>query len=98
MIWFSKHTGESSILIGISHLSGRNPLVGGFLTGKLTSGEDVTGTRLDQGNKSGAYHQNWYDKPVMHSAVEKLQDVIHPLNLTLAEVSLRWLAYHSALG
>ena len=34
----------------------------------------------------------------MHSAVEKLQTVIRPLNLTLAEVSLRWLVYHSALG
>ena len=34
----------------------------------------------------------------MHSAVRKLQDVIRPLDLTLAEVSLRWLAYHSALG
>ena len=34
----------------------------------------------------------------MHSAIRKLQDVIAPLNLTVAEVSLRWLAYHSALG
>ena len=33
----------------------------------------------------------------MHAAVRKLQEVIDPLNLTLAEVSLRWLAYHSTL-
>ncbi len=75
-----------------------SPLAGGFLTGKLTSGEDVTGTRFDKNNRTGAFHQNWYDKLVMHSAVKRLQDVIRPLNLTLAEVSLRWLAYHSALG
>ncbi len=34
----------------------------------------------------------------MHSAVKKLQGMIRPLNLTLAEVSLRWLIYHSVLG
>lgn len=75
-----------------------SPLAGGFLTGKLTSGEDVTNTRFSPDNKMGAAHQSWYDKPLMHAAVRKLQDVIKPLSLSLTEVAVRWLVYHSMLG
>ena len=46
----------------------------------------------------GGNHQGWYDKPVMHEAVRTLYSYIKPLGLMLPEVSLRWLAYHSALG
>jgi len=98
MMWSLTHTGKWTIRIGNPCLRDKSPLAGGFLTGKFTSGGDITGTRFDKGNKSGAYHQGWYDKPVMHSAVKKLQGMIRPLNLTLAEVSLRWLIYHSVLG
>lgn len=45
----------------------------------------------------GAGHSNWYDKPVMHEAVIRLQDFIKPLGLTLTEVSMRWLMFHSKL-
>lgn len=74
-----------------------SPLAGGFLTGKLTSGEDVTNTRFAADNKMGAAHQGWYDKPVMHEAVGKLQSSLKPRGLGLAEVALRWLFFHSAL-
>lgn len=74
-----------------------SPLAGGFLTGKATSG-DTKGTRFEAGNKMGGAHSNWYDKPIMHEAVAKLQDFIQPLGLTLPEVAMRWLMYHSALG
>lgn len=75
-----------------------SPLAGGFLTGKLTNGEDVTNTRFSADSKMGAAHQAWYDKPLMHEAVRKLQEVIKPLDLSLTEVAVRWLAYHSFLG
>ena len=74
-----------------------SPLAGGFLTGKATSGEDLTNTRFAADNKMGAAHQSWYDKPLMHEAVRKVQELIKPLNLSLAAVAVRWLAYHSAL-
>lgn len=75
-----------------------SPLAGGFLTGKLTSGEDVTNTRFSADSKMGVGHQGWYNKPLMHEAVKNLQGVIKPLNLSLAGVAVRWLVYHSFLG
>lgn len=75
-----------------------SPLAGGFLTGKATSGEDLTNTRFASDNKMGAAHRSWYDKPLIHEAIRKVQEVIKPLNLSLTEVAVRWLAYHSSLG
>lgn len=73
-----------------------SPLAGGFLTGKLTAGE-TAGTRFEAGiQMTGG--RCWYDKPVMHEAVTKLQGFIEPLGLTLMEVSMRWLMFHSRLG
>lgn len=46
----------------------------------------------------GGAHSNWYDKSVMHEAVIKLQEAIKPMGLTLPEVAMRWLVYHSALS
>jgi len=77
--------------------SALSPLAGGFLTGKATTG-DTKGTRFEAGNKMAAAHSNWYDKPTMHEAVKKLQGAIQPLGLTLSEVAMWWLIYHSALG
>ena len=74
-----------------------SPLAGGFLTGKATLG-DRAGTRFESGNKMGGAHSNWYDKPVMHEAVIKLQEAIKPMGLTPPEVAMRWLVYHSALS
>ena len=34
----------------------------------------------------------------MHEAVTKLQEFIKPLGLSLTEVSMRWLLFHSKLG
>ena len=91
-------TGTVSISTALTRSQDHSPLAGGFLTGKLTSGEIVKGTRFDKTNTGGTLYRNWYDKPVMHLAINKLQDTIRPLNLSLAEVSLRWLTYHSMLG
>lgn len=74
-----------------------SPLTNSFLTSKPTRGENLTNTRFSADSKMGAAHQGWYDKPLMHEAVRKLQEVIKPLNLSLTEVAVRWLVYHSFL-
>ena len=73
-----------------------SPLAGGFLTGKPTLGS-TQGTRFEPGSKMGAAHAKWYDKPVMHAAIRDLQEALSPRGLSLSEVSMRWLAYHSML-
>lgn len=75
-----------------------SPLAGGFLTGKLTAGGDLTGTRFEEGNMLGMFLRKSYDKPSMHSAVKKLQAKLASYGIGLPEASLRWLYYHSALG
>jgi len=72
-----------------------SPLGGGFLTGKLTSG-NAQGTRLD--SAYGQYFRDWYDKPEFHNAIKELQKVIEPLGISSTEAALRWLSYHSLLG
>ena len=39
-----------------------------------------------------------YDKPAVHAAIKELQEFLHPRGISLAEASLRWIYYHSALG
>ena len=39
-----------------------------------------------------------YDKPVMHTAVRKLQEVCKQYDVLLSKAALRWLVFHSALG
>ena len=75
-----------------------SPLAGGFLTGKLTKGGDLSGTRFADGNQVGSFYKGMYDKPVMHSVMEELQSFLQPRGVSPAEASLRWLCYHSALG
>lgn len=58
-------------------------------------------TRFEASNyKMGAAHSDWYDRDVMHEAVARLQAYIAPLGLrlTLTEVGLRWLVFHSGLA
>ncbi len=76
----------------------RSPLAGGFLTGKLTNPTSLAGSRFEEGNFIGAFIRGIYDKPVMHSAVTRMQSVLNPTGIPLPQAALRWLYYHSALG
>ena len=67
------------------------------MTGKLTLGHDISGSRFAKGSEMAGSYQSRYDRPVMHEAIKTLHSRIEPLGLTLPEVSLRWLAYHSVL-
>ncbi|KAL9597714.1 MAG: hypothetical protein Q9219_004971 [cf. Caloplaca sp. 3 TL-2023] len=75
-----------------------SPLAGGFLTGNLTLGNELKGTRFEPGNPMGGRYRPMYDKAAMHTAIEKLYGLLEPLGVSLAGASLRWLYYHSALG
>ena len=68
------------------------------MTGNFTAGGDLTGTRFEEGNLAGMFLKGSYDKPSMHNAVKKLQSELSPHGISVAEASLRWLYYHSALG
>ncbi|KAJ6115226.1 Aldo/keto reductase [Penicillium sp. IBT 16267x] len=77
-----------------------SPLAGGFATGKLTFAKDaeqLKGTRFEQseGNMMGYLYRMWYDKPVFHDAVRQFVATVD--GLSLAQVSMRWLLFHSNL-
>ncbi|KAJ5716806.1 Aldo/keto reductase [Penicillium malachiteum] len=80
-----------------------SPLAGGFATGKLTFAEDakqLVGTRFEQaeGNLMGGLYRMWYDKPIFHDAVRKLNAAVVEAGVSsLAQASLRWLLFHSGL-
>ncbi|KAL9046575.1 MAG: hypothetical protein Q9214_000620 [Letrouitia sp. 1 TL-2023] len=73
------------------------PLAGGFLTGKLSLGQDLGGSRYADGNPMGASYRPMYDKRAMHTAVKELYSSLQSHGIELAEASLRWVYYHSAL-
>lgn len=61
-------------------------------------GKDLSGTRFADGNAVGARYRPMYDKPLMHSTMKELHAFLEPRGIPAAEASLRWMAYHSALG
>lgn len=73
-----------------------SPLGGGFLSGKLTTGQ-AEGTRLDTTKSYGDHFRQWYDRPEFHDAIKRLLAHIEPLGIKATEAALRWLAYHSLL-
>ncbi|KAF2141587.1 uncharacterized protein K452DRAFT_351175 [Aplosporella prunicola CBS 121167] len=73
-----------------------SPLAGGFLTGRLTTG-DVAGTRFSDGNVMGQYLRVQYDRHEMHTAVKALQDALKREGIGNVEACLRWICWHSAL-
>ncbi|KAL8917304.1 MAG: hypothetical protein Q9208_008025 [Pyrenodesmia sp. 3 TL-2023] len=75
-----------------------SPLAGGFLTGNLSLGKDLEGTRFAEGNAMGAHYRPMYDKPAMHTAIRKLHAFLEPRGIAMAEAALRWVFHHSALG
>lgn len=88
-----------------------SPLAGGFLTGKTTKAREKESS-ADGGTPQSLQRTRWskespmrvyvdlFDQPAVHTAMRKFMnlcaDQTPPLNP--GDVSLRWLAYHSALG
>ena len=75
------------------------PLAGGFLTGRYTRDqtEFEAGSRFDPKIMQGQLHHGRYWNDVYFDAVEAVQAVAEKYGLSVGEVALRWLKYHSAL-
>ncbi|OJK04933.1 hypothetical protein ASPACDRAFT_1861850 [Aspergillus aculeatus ATCC 16872] len=75
------------------------PLAGGFLTGRYSrqQTEFEAGSRFDPAIVQGAVARGRYWNDTYFDALERIQEVCGRLGLTVAEVALRWLKYHSEL-
>ena len=72
------------------------PLASGFLTGKLINNEHA-GTRFGDDNPLGKFAQKLFCAEDLHSAMKIFQNEVMSHNMTPLEVSVRWIAHHSAL-
>lgn len=70
-----------------------SPLAGGFLLGNFTSEGVQAGSRFASAN----LYTRWYNTPLLHEAVRKLKEISKRTKIGMDELSLRWLAHHSAL-
>lgn len=72
-------------------------MAAGFLTGKLVNNQHG-GTRFGERNPLGKAVQKLYGEEELNSAMRKFDTQVRSYNLTSLEVSVRQVAYHSALG
>lgn len=73
-----------------------SPQGGGFLHGKLTSGQ-VEGTRFADGNIMSMDARR-YDTEKHHEVIQMLDKTLEPHGIPKTDAALRWLAFHSELG
>nr|GAT45964.1 predicted protein [Mycena chlorophos] len=76
-----------------------NPLAGGFFTGRYTGTQSETpaGSRFDEKTRAGKGYRERYWNDVYFSALASIQAAGEKHNLTLAEISLRWMSHHSMM-
>ncbi|KAF2792370.1 Aldo/keto reductase [Melanomma pulvis-pyrius CBS 109.77] len=79
-----------------------SPLAGGFLTGKVTfstGADDLRGTRFEVSDENyvGMGYRRWYDKPSMHAAVRKMQELCTAHSVEMGDAACRWVLHHSLL-
>jgi aflatoxin B1 aldehyde reductase len=100
-------TAESRILPLLrSHgiaVAAYSPMAGGVLTGKLTFADAndpdaLKGTRFYGDNYFGKRYRTWYDRPGMHAAVRRLDELCREHGIAMSDASIRWVAFHSNLG
>ncbi|KAI1203605.1 putative aldo/keto reductase [Nemania serpens] len=72
-----------------------SPQGGGFLHGKLTSGQ-VEGTRFAEGNIMSMDARR-YDTDKHHEAIRSLDKILEPHAIPKTDAALHWLAFHSKL-
>jgi len=70
-----------------------NPLCGGLLTGKYLL--EKPANRFEGSNPTAVLYRARYWNEEYFSAVESIRKVSETHNLSIAEVGLRWMAYHS---
>jgi aryl-alcohol dehydrogenase-like predicted oxidoreductase len=74
-----------------------NPLGGGLLTGKHNFDAKPSEGRFGDSKLAAMYTQRYWDKQLFE-AVNALADVAAEAGISLAELSLRWLAYRNGVG
>ncbi|MBP1137294.1 aryl-alcohol dehydrogenase-like predicted oxidoreductase [Arthrobacter sp. PvP023] len=74
-----------------------NPLGGGLLTGKHSFDAKPTEGRYGDSKLAAMYTQRYWDRQLF-DAIEELARIAEGAGITLAELSLRWLAYRDGVG
>ncbi|CAO1633929.1 unnamed protein product [Sympodiomycopsis kandeliae] len=76
-----------------------NPLGGGFFTGRITAPEDSveSGSRFDPDKWQGQMYRKRYYRDEYFKALKIISDVSKSSGLTMPEIALRWMQYHSQL-
>ncbi|KAG8526670.1 uncharacterized protein KY384_008099 [Bacidia gigantensis] len=76
-----------------------NPLVGGLFSGKIKAKDLVPteGRYSDKDTKQGKNYRDRYFKDATFQALSMIEPVAKEHNLTLLEVALRWMRWHSKL-
>jgi aryl-alcohol dehydrogenase-like predicted oxidoreductase len=70
-----------------------NPLGGGLLTGQHSFTQRPTGGRFGDSRLAEMYTQRYWDADLF-AAIDKLSAIAAEADISLIELSLRWLAYH----
>lgn len=75
------------------------PLAGGFLAGRYqrNQNEFEPGSRFDPNHAQGTLHHSRYWNDSYFDALDIIREAGEKHGLTVAEISLRWLKYHSEL-
>ncbi|KAF4603888.1 hypothetical protein EYR38_004304 [Pleurotus pulmonarius] len=76
-----------------------NPLAGGFFTDRYLSpdGQPEKGSRFDPERTQGKAYRDRYWNDTYFGALTSIKKVADVHNLTLAEISLRWVSNHSLM-
>jgi len=74
-----------------------NPLGGGLLTGKHSFDAKPTEGRYGDSKLAAMYTQRYWDKQLF-DAIGELSRIASDAGISLAELSLRWLAYRDGVG
>ncbi|EAS30419.3 aldo/keto reductase [Coccidioides immitis RS] len=76
-----------------------NPLAGGLFSGKYKTAEiPADGRYSDVNAPTGRLYRSRYFKDATFDALRIIEPVAQKHNLTLIEIALRWVCYHSALN
>lgn len=87
---------------GISFVA-YSPLAGGMLSGKVTLSNNnpdaLRGTRFEvsKDNIMGMAGRHWYDKPVFHNAIRKMEALCKSHGFDMVDAGMRWVLNHSIL-
>lgn len=74
-----------------------NPLAGGLFSGKIKTADIPSEGRFSEKSFLGPRYRKKYFQDATFDALRLIESVAQKHNLTLPEVTLRWLVHHSAL-